>query len=199
MKRCLLLCLLVSPGITSAWANDVSGSLHIAVAVNDKPTVAEVKVTKHGATGYVYWTIYQKGGPALQMPLDIPLPAGAYDVYVKPVFDRRTFSMLEAKSVSLTIEAGKQRREAINFQVAHLTVSVREAGGADLSNAGIGIGMGWEPKKLPSLHNRQMPAAFAIPPGKHTIVLEDPKTRAGKQVRIDVAAGQNSRPNRGAR
>ena len=163
----------------------------MTVAVNDKPAVAEVRVTKHGAAGYVYWTIYQKGGPALQTPLDIPLPAGAYDVHVKPVFDRQTFSMLEAKSVSLTIEAGKQARETVNFQVAHLTVSARQAGGADLGNAGIGIGKGWEPKKLPSLHNRQMPAAFAIAPGKHTIVVEDPKTRTRKQARIDAAAGQN--------
>ena len=155
----------------------------MTVTVNDKPAVAEVKVTKHGGAGYVYWTIYQKGGPALQTPLDIPLPAGAYDVHVKPVFDRRTFSMLEAKSVSLTIEADKQRRETVNFQVAHLTVSARQAGGAGLSNAGIGIGKGWEPKKLPALHNRQMPAAFAIAPGKHTIVVEDPNTRTSKQAR----------------
>ncbi len=152
--------------------------------------MAEVKVTKHGAAGYVYWTIYQKGGPALQTPLDIPLPAGAYDVYVKPVFDRRTFSMLEEKVISLAIEAGQQRRETINFQVAHLTVSARQAGGAGLSNAGIGIGKGWEPIKPPSLHNRQMPAAFAIAPGKHTVVVESPETRTRKQVRIDVAAGQ---------
>ena len=186
----MLLCLLVWPGTTSVWANDVSGTLHITVAVNDKPTVAEVRVTKHGAAGYVYWTIYQKGGPALQTPLDIPLPAGAYDIYVKPAFGRRTLSMPKEKTVSLTIEADKQQRETINFQSAHLTVSAREAGGRGLSNAAIGIINGWEPNKLPSLHSRHLPAEFAIAPGKHTIVVEDSKTRARKQVRIDVVAGQ---------
>jgi hypothetical protein len=191
LRRILCFFLLATSATVTVQASDIKSGLNITVTVNGRPTVAEVTLLKHGKSSYVYTTLYQPGGPALQTPLDIELPAGVYDVRVKPAFvDEAVQSQLKEKRLSLTVEEARKVTKTVDFPTARLSVSAREDGGAALASGAIAIGKGWV-STVTGGRYMPLPAKFELAPGKYTIQVENQSNKVRSHAQIQLVAGQD--------
>ena len=184
----LLLCV----GSTASRAAPAQGSLALTVLINNSPARARIRVNRSGGLQQVWSSLYKHGGPALQTPLTIPLPAGSYDVLVTADPGKGIESHLRQRTLPVRVVTGQQHRERVNFPVAHLRVGV-DAGdsgdGSPLKGAALAIAPGWLDEVTGSRYQK-LPFEFALSPGKYTLLVIDTRSRVRKLTQITLKPGQ---------
>ncbi|HKI61387.1 MAG TPA: hypothetical protein VKA31_03750, partial [Mariprofundaceae bacterium] len=173
--------------VSHAQKKEPGGNINLSITVNREPVRAEIKVVKLGETRYVYWTHYQPGGPALPSPIQLTLPAGTYDIHIKPDGP----NLFIEKTMALEIKSGGTLDKSINLQAGHLEVDAQA--GAQAVKAPISILQHGVPLIGAPGSFVYTPFNADLAPGHYTLVVTNPKDRWKESVEIRIDAEKTAK------
>jgi hypothetical protein len=156
--------------------------INLTVTLNGEAVKAEIEAFRKGKAGIAYGSHYQPGGPALASPIHFSLPAGGYDLHIRPYGK----SLFIDKTVALQVKAGEQLDRAIDLSSGHLEINT-ESGGETLSGK---VTILHDDVLLPGSSGVSLytPCSIDLAPGDYTVLVTNPQDRSQQSVAVTVKA-----------
>jgi len=175
-----------------AAASGTDASLLINISINGEPAAASVGAYPAGSSTH-HWADFIPDPSRSPSPLTMRLPAGNYQIHVRPRSRGESSTTLPERIIDLHLVPGQRRRLTVDFPAARLLVSARHADGSALSHAAVAVAPGWVTQVNGSRY-RPLPAEFILPAGKYTVLAIDTRTRQRSTQQLTAKAGQLLRP-----